>query len=150
MILTCDRRYYTLDLKKNNKTIYWRSNFLISKIKTSLKNSKSGQKKTKIWFLKMFFLLLKYQKLLTFLVKNPKKKLLCFFLCFYMESPTWHVLWALLTSDLTVYLNWPWLAKPIALIDPLYSLTEHPLFWKNRPTGSGNPTFESYVEGKAL
>ena len=37
--------------------------------------------------LKKTFLLLKYQKLLTFLVKNPKKKLSCFSWCFYMESP---------------------------------------------------------------
>ena len=33
------------------------------------------------------FLLLKYQKLLTFLIKNPKKKLSRFSPCFYMESP---------------------------------------------------------------
>ena len=33
------------------------------------------------------FLLLKYQKLLTFLVTNPKKKLSRFSRCFYMESP---------------------------------------------------------------
>ena len=30
------------------------------------------------------------------------------------------------------------------------SFTKPPLFQRNRLTGSGNPTFESYVEGKAL
>ena len=35
------------------------------------------------------FLLLKYQKLLNFLVKNPKKKIVTFSLCFYMESPSY-------------------------------------------------------------
>ena len=33
------------------------------------------------------FLLLKYQILLTFLFKNPKKKNSCFSPCFHMESP---------------------------------------------------------------
>ena len=43
------------------------------KIIKILNNSKSGQKKQKFCFKKVF-VLLKYHKLLTFLVKKPKKK----------------------------------------------------------------------------
>ena len=50
-----------------------------SQIRKSLKNSKSGQKEPKNSLQKVF-LLLKYQKLLTFLVKNPKRKIFMFFL----------------------------------------------------------------------
>ena len=39
-------------------------------------------------FVKKTFLLLKYQKLLVYLVKNLLKKLSYFSRCFYMESPS--------------------------------------------------------------
>ena len=69
MILTCDGRYNTFDLKKKNKTLYWRSYFQkLKKIKKSSTNSKSGRNNQN--FVKKTFLLLKYQKLLTFLVKK--------------------------------------------------------------------------------
>ena len=43
-------------------------------------------------FVKKTFLLLKYQKLLIFLVKNLLKKLSYFSRCFYMESPLYLLL----------------------------------------------------------
>ena len=46
MILTCDRRYNTFDLKKNNKTLDWRSHFWnIQKLEKSLKIRKVVKKK---------------------------------------------------------------------------------------------------------
>ena len=85
MILTCDRRYNTFDIKKIIKHSIEDLIFKPSKIKKKtlklIKVVKNNQN-----FVKKMFLLLKYQNLLTFLVKNTKK-LSCFSWCFYMESP---------------------------------------------------------------
>ena len=63
VILACDRRYDTFDMKKEN--ILFKSLFL-----------KTSQPKKNLY---------KYQKLLTFSIKNPKKT--CCSWCFCLISP---------------------------------------------------------------
>ena len=87
MILTCDRRYYTFDLKNNNKALNWRSHF---------KNLKKFQniyffilkvvKITKILFQKTFFITT-ISKTFDFLGQKSKKKLSCFSRIFIWNHP---------------------------------------------------------------
>ena len=85
VILTCDRKYDTFDMKKRKINIILQISFR----KKTLTNLREGQSEAKLSFKKMF-LILKYQTLFTFFVKNPNKKISRFSWCFHMESPTYN------------------------------------------------------------
>ena len=71
-MLTCDRRYNTFNLNKKDLILKTFKNYNI--FKKNLKVVKNNQN-----FVKKRILFLKYQKLLTFLVKKKNKKNIMFF-----------------------------------------------------------------------